>query len=173
MSRDFEELLASLNAADASYLIGGAHALAFHARPRATKDLHLFIDPTLTNARRIRRALGEFLGGDPPDYVSVDALLDPASIVQLGVAPVRVDLISVFGTLTFRQAWAQRVEGRFGPVPTHYLSRDHLIAEKRYHDRPQDRADVGILLRTQQRPQSTPHRGRRKKAKSAKPRTGH
>ena len=37
MSQDFEALLASLNDSGVRYLIGGAHALAFHARPRATK----------------------------------------------------------------------------------------------------------------------------------------
>ena len=38
MYPDFEELLAELNSAGAEYLIGGAHAVAFHARPRATKS---------------------------------------------------------------------------------------------------------------------------------------
>lgn len=57
MSRDFEELLVSFSAANVRYLIGGAHALALHARPRATKDLDLFVDPTKVNAKRSRRAL--------------------------------------------------------------------------------------------------------------------
>ena len=155
MSQDFEELLESLNARKVRYLIGGAHALAFHARPRATKDLDLFVAPTRANAERFVRALSDFFGGPAPSYVSVKTLLDPKLIVQLGVAPVRVDVLSHFGTLTFAEAWRTRVDARFGSVDAHYLGRDQLIAEKTFFDRPQDRADVAAL------------RGKRSRARGA------
>lgn len=145
MSQDFEELLESLNARKVRYLIGGAHALAFHARPRATKDLDLFVAPTHANAERFIKALSDFFGGAAPSYVSVDTLLDPNLIVQLGVAPVRVDVLSHFGTLTFAEAWRTRVDAKFGSVDAHYLGRAQLIAEKTFFDRPQDRADVAAL----------------------------
>lgn len=145
MSRDFEELLESLNANRVRYLIGGAHALAFHARPRATKDLDLFVAPTRANAARFIKALTDFFGGSAPSYVSLETLLDPKLIVQLGVAPVRVDVLSHFGTLTFAEAWRTRVDAKFGPVDVHYLGREQLIAEKTFFDRPQDRADVAAL----------------------------
>lgn len=147
MSRDFEELLESLNDEGARYLVGGAHALALHARPRATKDLDLFVAPTRGNAQRFIRALARFFGGSSPSYVTVEALLDPHLIVQLGVAPVRVDVLSHFATMTFAEAWRTRVDARFGNVPAHYLGREQLLAEKRHFDRPQDRADVVALLR--------------------------
>lgn len=147
MCQDFEELLASFNAAGVRYLVGGAHALALHARPRATKDLDLFVDPTKANASRVLKALANFFGGSVPRYVTAEALLDPDTILQLGVAPIRVDILSAFGTTTFRKAWNQRVDAGFGSVPAHYLGRDQLIAEKRYYDRPQDRADLAALVR--------------------------
>jgi hypothetical protein len=130
MSRDFEELLASLNAARVRYVIGGAHALAFHARPRATKDLDVFVDPTPANARRLVSALAAFFGGSAPSYVDEATILDPDTIIQLGVAPVRVDIISRFATISFREAWRDSVVAPFGAVPARYLSREHLIAEK-------------------------------------------
>jgi hypothetical protein len=145
VSQDFEELLASLNARKVRYLIGGAHALALHARPRATKDLDLFVAPTRANAARFIKALADFFGGSPPSYVTVQTLLDPKLIVQLGVAPVRVDVLSHFGTLTFAEAWRTRVDAKFGPVNAHYLGREQLIAEKTFFDRPQDRADIAVL----------------------------
>jgi hypothetical protein len=146
VSQDFEELLESLNARKVRYLIGGAHALAFHARPRATKDLDLFVAPTLANAKRFIKALSDFFGGRAPSYVSIKTLLDPNLIVQLGVASVRVDVLSHFGTLTYPEAWRTRVVAKFGSVDAHYLGRTQLIAEKTFFDRPQDRADV-IALR--------------------------
>jgi len=148
MCQDFEELLESFNAAGVRYLVGGAHALALHARPRATEDLDLFVDPTKTNARRVLEALRSFFGGSVPSYISVDALLDPDSILQLGVAPVRVDILSSLATTSFRRAYNRRVHAAFGSVPADYLSREDLIAEKSHFDRPQDRADVEALRRT-------------------------
>jgi hypothetical protein len=151
VSQDFEELLESFNASKVKYLIGGAHALALHARPRATKDLDLFVAPTRANAERVIKALSDFFGGTAPSYVSVDALLDPNLIVQLGVAPVRVDILSHFGTLTFAEAWRTRVDAKFGSVDAHYVGREQLIAEKVFFDRPQDRADVAVLRRKTRR----------------------
>jgi len=103
VSHDFEELLESLNARRVRYLIGGAHALALHPRPRATKNLDLFVAPTAANSKRFILALGDFFGGTAPSCVTVDALLDPKLIVQLGVAPVRVDVLSHFATLSFSE----------------------------------------------------------------------
>jgi hypothetical protein len=136
VSRDFEELLESFNGAGVRFLIGGAHALALHARPRATKDLDVFVDPTRANARRVLAALGNFFGGSSPSFVTEATVLDPNTLIQLGVAPVRVDILSAFGTLTFREAWKHRVEATFGSVPASYLSREHPIAEKLHFDRP-------------------------------------
>lgn len=146
MFPDFEELLVALNAAGVRYLVGGAHALAFHARPRATKDLDVFVDPTRANARRFVAALRHFFGGTAPSYANEEAILDPNVIIQLGVAPVRVDILTEFATMSFQTAWRHSVVARFGAVPTRYLSRAHLIAEKRHFSRPQDLADLAALL---------------------------
>jgi hypothetical protein len=172
VSQDFEELLASLNARRVRYLIGGAHALAFHGRPRATKDLDLFVAPSAANAKRFVNALADFFGGDAPSYVTVKALLDPNLIIQIGVAPVRVDVLSHFATLSFAEAWRTRADAKFGAVDAHYLSREALIAEKRHFDRPQDRADVAVLLRgsKQRRPPSPSASSRSKRRSRAKPR---
>jgi hypothetical protein len=152
--RDYEEFLASLNAHGVRYLIGGAHALALHARPRATKDLDLFIEATARNAERLVAAVREFFGGKAPSYVSVKHLLDPAVIVQLGVAPVRIDLLTTPGAPGgFRGAWRRKVDAPFGTVDAHYLSMDDLIADKRFWDRDQDRVDVQVLLRARAKPQ--------------------
>jgi hypothetical protein len=164
VSQDFEELLESLNARNVRYLIGGAHALAFHARPRATKDLDLFIAPTRANAERFVKALSDFFAGPAPSYVSIKTLLDPDLIVQLGVAPVRVDVLSHFGTMTFAEAWRSRVDAKFGSVDAHYLGREQLIAEKTFFDRPQDRADVVALrAKASRNGRKSPTEGRRRR----------
>src|SRR5712691_203669 len=92
-SQDCEEFIAALNAHGVRYLVIGAHAVAFHARPRATKDLEVLLEPTAENARRALAALRDFFGGADLGH-TVEDLLDPQWIVQLRVAPVRIDLLS-------------------------------------------------------------------------------
>lgn len=148
---DFEELLGAFNARGVRYLIVGAHAVAFHARPRATKDLDLYIDPTPANARRLLAALKDFFGGAPPAY-AVSEIIDPDMIIQLGVAPVRVDLLPrLDGVERFSSAWRRRREGPFGSVTAHYLSLEDLIAAKTAANREQDRADLVHLKRAKMR----------------------
>lgn len=140
-----------MNDAGVRYLVVGAHALAFHAIPRATKDLDIYVEPTKVNLRRFVRALGNFFAGSPPAY-AVEDLGDPDTILQLGVAPVRIDvLFRVDGVRGFRGAWSRRSDGRFGRQPAHYLGWDDLVAAKTAAGRPQDLADLDHLRRARRR----------------------
>jgi hypothetical protein len=156
---DFEELLEELNSTGAEYLIGGAHAVAFHARPRATKDLDLYVGPGRRNAGRVVQAIARFFGGTAPSYVSVEHLADPSVIIQLGVAPVRVDLLPRLFTTDFKTAWKRRVRAPFGAVPANFLALSDLIAEKRHFARAQDLADLEQLERALRRRRDVKTRG--------------
>jgi Nucleotidyl transferase of unknown function (DUF2204) len=145
--RDYEEFIAALNAHGVRYLVVGAHAVAFHARPRATKDLDVLIEPSAANARRALAALRDFFGGVELGYSEKD-LTDPHWIIQLGVAPVRIDLMAdIPGVGGFETAWGTRVDAAFGAVPAHYIGLDALIDAKAAVRRPQDQADLHILER--------------------------
>jgi len=162
LSRDYEEFIAALNAHGVRYLVVGAHAVALHARPRATKDLDVWLDPTPENAQRALAALRSFFGGADLGYTVAD-LTDRRWIIQLGVAPVRIDLIAqLSGCASFETAWANRVEATFGPVKAYYLGLDDLIRAKESAGRPQDRADVRVLRRAKAQAQLSPRGGRRR-----------
>lgn len=143
-SSDFEELLRCLNGRNVRAIVVGGHALAFHGRPRFTKDLDVFVDPTPTNADRLMSALADFGFGDVG--LSAGDFGQPGKIVQLGVAPNRIDLLTVIDGVTFDEAWADRASGRFGSVPIAYLGRESFIKNKRAAGRPQDLADIDALL---------------------------
>jgi predicted nucleotidyltransferase len=146
-SRDYEEFIDALNARGVRYLIVGAHAVAFHARPRATKDLDILVDPTPSNARKILDALRDFFGGADLGY-TVEDVIDPQWIIQLGVAPVRIDVLSHLPECPgFQTLWERRIEARFGSVKADYLGLDDLIHAKEVSGRLQDRADVRALRR--------------------------
>ncbi|MFA6242454.1 MAG: nucleotidyltransferase [Candidatus Hydrogenedentales bacterium] len=145
--QDYEEFIDALNVHGARYLIVGAHAVAYHARPRATKDLDILIEATAKNARKVLQSLKAFFGGAELDY-TVEDLLSPQWVVQLGVAPVRIDLLSgISGLDSFETLWKRRVDAQFGTVSAHYLGLDDLIESKVATGRMQDRADVGHLRR--------------------------
>lgn len=145
--RDFEEFLASCNAHGVRYLVVGAHAVAFHSHPRATKDLDIFIEPSAVNAERLLAAIREFFGGADLGF-TVEDLTNPDTILQLGVAPARIDLLSSLdGIESFEQAWHRRTDAPYGSVEAHYISLDDLIAAKRSAGRDQDRADLENLER--------------------------
>ena len=158
--QDYEEFIGALNAHGVRYLVIGAHAVAFHARPRATKDLDILVDPTPVNAQKVLDALRDFFGGADLNYTLED-IVDLDCILQLGVAPVRIDLLSTIpGCPAFQAAWRRRVTARFGGVQTHYIGLDDLLRNKEAADRPQDRVDADVLRHTTVRKQ-TPRRTRR------------
>lgn len=147
----FEEFIASLNAHRVRYLIVGGYAVGFHARPRATKDIDVLVDRSEPNARRTRAALVHFLGGSAPN-ITVAKLRSPRTLVVLGVAPIRIDVLTnVDGITSFAAAWKRRVTGAYGRTDAHFVSLEDLMASKQAAGRPQDRADLDVLRRAAQR----------------------
>jgi len=142
-SSDFEELLRCLNARNVSAVIVGGHALAFHGRPRYTKDLDVFVEPSPANAERLLLALADF--GFANVGLTLEDFRRPGRIVQLGVAPNRVDLMTAIDGVTFAEAWAGRVAGHFGAQPVFYLGRNEFLRNKQAAGRPQDLADIDAL----------------------------
>ena len=70
MTKDFEELFACLTARNARALVVGGYAVAFHAKPRFTKDIDIFIDASAENVGRVLQALDDFgFGGLGVSYI--------------------------------------------------------------------------------------------------------
>ena len=143
MNPDFRDLLAAFNARGVEFLVVGAHALAAHGLVRATKDLDVWVRPSAENARRTFEALAEF--GAPLHDLSVDDLSQPGLIFQIGVAPIRIDVITEIDGVDFDDAWPDRVEATFVDQPAHVLSRRHLLANKLASGREQDLVDAKWL----------------------------
>jgi hypothetical protein len=140
---DFRDLLAELNAAGAEFLVVGAHALAVHGHPRASKDLDVWVRATPENASRVLRALTVF--GAPLSDLNEADLATAGTVFQIGVDPVRVDILTSIDGVAFEDAWSDRVEASYGDQPVSVISRKHLIQNKRAVGRPQDLADIAAL----------------------------
>jgi len=143
LQEDFRKLLELFNAAGVEYLVVGGYALAHHGAPRFTGDLDLFIRPIRENAERILQALADF--GFASLELNVDDFIRPEQVVQLGVPPVRIDLIAGIDGVSWDEAWAGRTDGTYSDVAVQFIGRTEFVANKKASGRPGDLADLKAL----------------------------
>ncbi len=143
MRNDFKELLESFNAREVEYLVVGAFALAWHGHPRYTGDLDLYVNPSPHNAARVLQALADF-GFASLGLVQADFEM-PERVVQLGVAPLRVDILTTISGVDWPSAWEGSVLGSYGDTPVRYIGKEQFRANKLAIGRAKDLADLEAL----------------------------
>jgi len=109
---DFKELLLAFYAHNVEYLIVGAHALAAHGHVRATKDMDVWVRPEPSNAQNILKALSDF--GVPLRDLTAGDLSRKETVFEIGIPPLRIDVITAIDGVEFADAWPDRVETSFG-----------------------------------------------------------
>ena len=146
MNDDWADLVLALLDANARFIIVGAHALSVHGVPRATQDLDVWIDPSDGNAARVWTALATFGAPLAELGISVEDLAAHDTVVQVGLPPNRVDLLTgITGVSSFAEAWNGRVMQRVRGREILFLGREALVANKRATGRLKDRADLEAL----------------------------
>lgn len=142
VNEDYRDILIALVTRHARFLVVGAHAMAAHGYPRATVDIDLWVEPSNENAERVWHALAEF--GAPLETLKVtrDDFVRPDVVVQLGLPPNRIDILTGVSGLDFEQAWAHRIEGVVDGVHVPVISMADLIENKRSTGRDKDRVDI-------------------------------
>jgi hypothetical protein len=145
LNPDFRDMVHALVAESAEFLIVGGFAVAFHGHPRTTGDMDLWVRPTAGNAAKVWRALARFgapmhaLGVQQDDFVRSDL------VVQFGVPPRRIDLLTSLSGIDFDAAWANRVQVPWNGMQVCFLALDDLLRNKRATGRSKDAADVAEL----------------------------
>jgi hypothetical protein len=143
MPPDFVDLLSAFIDAEVRFLLVGAHALAVHGRPRATGDLDVWIDATPENASRVIHALRAF--GAPLEGVTAADFSRPGIIYQVGLPPLRIDVLTELTGIDFQRAWPNRVTQPVGGLAVPVLGREDLIRNKTATGRLRDLADIEDL----------------------------
>jgi hypothetical protein len=147
MNSDFRELLQALSANDVGFLVVGGYAVIHHTQPRYTKDLDIWIKPSVENARKLMSALHQF--GIPLLGLTESDFAAPKTQLSVGVAPCAIDLLTTVPGLEFEAAWDRRVLSEEGDLLIPYLSKQDLVAAKTTAGRPQDLADLDELRRAE------------------------
>jgi hypothetical protein len=148
-NRDFRDLLQCLNEAGAKYLIVGAYAVLYHADPRFTKDLDVWVEPSPENAQKVWKALVKF--GAPLADLTLDDLGNPDVVFQIGIEPNRIDILMDVEGLRFSEAWENRAVHKYDDQAVFVLSHDDTIHAKKIAGRDQDLLDVKNLERAKKR----------------------
>jgi hypothetical protein len=145
LNEDFRDLLRALLEVGARFLVVGAHAMAVHGVPRATGDLDVWIAADPDNADRVLSALLRFGAPVAAMGITRDDFLRVDQVVQIGLPPRRIDVLTSISGVGFEDAWASRVSHDVAGLRVPFLGRDALVRNKRSSGRAKDRADLEAL----------------------------
>jgi acetolactate synthase regulatory subunit len=143
LNKDLREFVALLNSNDVEFVVVGAFALARHGIPRYTGDIDLLIRPSPENAERVLATLREF--GFGALALGLEDLSAPGKVIQLGVAPNRIDLLTSISGPEFREVWDTRAAGDLDGLPVFFIGKDALIRNKEATGRLRDLGDAEDL----------------------------
>ena len=138
----YKELLQLLNEFEVEYLIVGGFAVMKYSEPRYTKDLDVWVHNSRQNSLRVVEALRKFGAPVDHDKVTAETFTDKQVVYQIGIAPVRIDILTEITGVRFPEAWRKKVAGTFFGVPVHFISLDDLVANKQALGRSSDLEDL-------------------------------
>ena len=145
ISLDFEDLFKTLNAFRIKYLVVGAHAVMFYTEPRYTKDMDVWIVPEINDAEKVYEALKQF--GAPLKNLFPADFKDKKMILQIGVPPVRIDIMLEVPGIVFASAWKNKKKTKYGKTPIYILGIEDIMRAKQTAGRPTDLGDLEKLKR--------------------------
>jgi hypothetical protein len=143
LNKDYKEMLQILLKNKVKFLVVGAYAMGAHGYPRATGDLDIWIDASSTNSKRMYRSLSEF--GAPLSELSPDTFTAKGITFQIGVAPRRIDIITMINGVDFRHAYSGRQDIPINDIMVPFISKKDLIKNKESTGREKDRLDAECL----------------------------
>jgi predicted nucleotidyltransferase len=145
--KDFEEFIELLNKHKVEYLIVGAYALALYSKPRNTGDIDIFINSSEKNASLMLKVLNDF--GMPNIGVKEDDFMFKGRIIQLGVSPIRIDIMNQIDGVNFDEAFKRVQKVKFGNTVANFISKYDLIQNKIHSNRKKDQADLEELQKSE------------------------
>jgi hypothetical protein len=143
LDQNFKEFVELLNRHKVEYLIIGGYAVIAHGYPRSTGDLDVWVNPTVSNAKKVLHVLKEFGFGGLK--IAEKDMSTKGTILQLGYVPLRIDVITAIDGVEFASAFPRRFTKRFSGNIMNFISMQDLKANKARVGRHQDLADLERL----------------------------
>lgn len=160
---DYEDLFKTFNSHGIKFLLVGGQAVIYYTEPRYTKDIDVWVIPEMNKSELVYAALKDFgahlKGVTPKDFENKNM------IFQMGVPPVRIDIMLDVNGINFEKAWKNRKSALYGKTPIQILGRDELIFSKRKTARPQDLVDAQKIEMIDKLPDEKAKKPKHKKGK--------
>ena len=140
---DFREFLKLLHGTRVEYLLVGGYAVGYYGYPRATMDMDIWIAVHPDNAAKVAEAMRRF--GFPPESVPPEIFLRKGEMVRMGVAPVRLEILTELSGVAFRDCWRRRRRIRIDGIVVNLIGLTDLRRNKRASGRHKDLDDLSHL----------------------------
>ena len=140
---DFKEFLRLLNEAGVEYLLIGGYAVGYHGYPRTTADMDIWVANTSQNAAKVVSVFHQFGMKDPA--LTVNLFQQPNKVVRMGVAPMRIEVLTEIDGVTFAECYAARESVVIDDQPVNLISLPHLRKNKQASGRHKDLDDLEHL----------------------------
>ena len=144
---DYSELLQRLNEFEVRYLIVGGYAIMKYTEPRFTKDLDIWFERSPDNSVRVFGALKKFGAPLESDKITPETFTREDLTYQIGIAPVRIDILTGITGVEFSDAWVGRVKGSMFSVTAYFIPLRQLIANKQATGRTSDLEQLEYIRR--------------------------
>ena len=140
---DFKEFLKLLNDKNIKYLLIGGYAVGYHGYPRATNDMDIWIAINPKTAKQMVAALKEF--GFDTSLLSEELFLKENSIVRMGIAPIRIEILTTISGVNFEECFKQRIVDEIDGVKINIIGLKQLKINKKASGRHKDLDDYENL----------------------------
>jgi len=136
---DYKEMLQLFNKYEVRYLVVGAYAMGNYGYSRHTLDIDLWIEKSIKNAHNIQKAFHDF---PVPHEITVDDLNTDNLVLQIGIEPMRIDVLTDIDGVEFSEAWQNKTNNSLFGEKIHFISLHDLLKNKRSTNRAKDKYDV-------------------------------
>ena len=136
---DYKDMLQLFNKYGVKYLVVGAYAMGNYGYSRHTLDIDLWIEKSIENAKNIQKAFSDF---PIPYEITVDELNTENMVLQIGIEPMRIDVLTDIDGVSFEEAWKNKTNNSLFGEEIHFIGLHDLIKNKTSTDRTKDKYDV-------------------------------
>ena len=137
--KDYKDMLQLFNKYSVKYLVVGAYAMGNYGYSRHTLDIDLWIEKSIENAKKIQKVFNDF---PVPYEITVDELNTKNMVLQIGIEPMRIDILTDIDGVNFSEAWQNKSNNSLFGEEIHFISLHDLIKNKTSTNRPKDKYDV-------------------------------
>ncbi|WP_024954714.1 hypothetical protein [Sulfurospirillum arcachonense] len=139
LTQDYKDIIELFNKYDVKFLIAGAYAMSKVGYSRSTYYIDLWIEKSEQNANNIFKALDEF---GIPFAIEPSNFLEENSVLQIGIEPNRIDILTDIDGLEFTEAWKNRQLVEFDELKAFSLEINDIIKNKKASNRAKDKLDL-------------------------------